>query len=58
MPERPRKEGRLTVRISHDGKEAIAAIMEEEGRSESDVTRILLSEAIAARRSRKLAKVS
>lgn len=47
--DRKRKEGRLTVRISTEGKEAIARIMKDEGRSESDVTRILLGEAIAAR---------
>lgn len=49
QPTRPRRDASLTIRVAAPAVEALDALAEAEQRTRSDMARILLGEALAAR---------
>lgn len=51
-PPRPKRDASLTIRVNADAVTALDALAEQEQRTRSDMARILLGEALAARSKR------
>jgi predicted transcriptional regulator len=49
LPTRPKRDASLTIRVAPAAVEALDVLAEQEQRTRSDMARILLSEALAAR---------